>query len=94
MKTSYVYILTNKYRTSFYIGITSELTKRITEHQLGKGSSFTAKYNLKYLIYYEEFLDIQQAIKREKQLKSWKKDWKIDLVKKKNPELKKIELIG
>ncbi|PZW42411.1 putative endonuclease [Mesonia algae] len=92
MKTSYVYIMTNEYRTTLYIGVTSNLSKRITEHQLGKASLFTAKYNLKYLIYFEEFLDIQEAIKREKQLKSWKKNWKIDLVKKLNPELKTIEL--
>ena len=92
MKTFYVYIITNEYRTTFSTGVTSNLSKRITEHQLGKGSLFTAKYNLKYLIYFEEFLDIQEAIKREKQLKSWKKNWKIDLVKKLNPELKTIEL--
>ena len=92
MKTFYVYIITNEYRTTFYTGVTSNLSNRITEHQLGKGSLFTAKYNLKYLIYFEEFLDIQEAIKREKQLKSWKKNWKIDLVKKLNPELKTIEL--
>lgn len=81
-----------EYRTTFYTGVTTNLTRRITEHKSGKGSLFTAKYNLKDLIYFEEFLDIQEAIKREKQLKSWNKDWKIDLVKKLNPELKTIEL--
>jgi len=73
MKTSYTYIITNKYRTTFYVGVTTDLNKRITEHQNGIGSVFTKKYNLKDLIYYEIFTDINQAILREKQIKNWKK---------------------
>ena len=92
MKTSYTYILTNKYRTTFYVGVTSHLRKRIQEHYEGKGSDFTNKYNLKDLIYYEEFTDINQAIAREKQLKNWRKEWKLDLVKKLNPRLETLEL--
>ena len=92
MKSSYIYILTNKYRTTFYIGVTTNLKQRIEEHQLGKGSNFTSKYNLKFLIYYEEFLDINQAIKREKQLKNWKKEWKLNLIKQINPNLETITI--
>ena len=92
MKLSYVYILTNKYRTTFYVGVTSNLQKRILEHIEGKGSSFTSKYNLTELIYYEEFNAIEQAISREKQLKSWRRAWKLDLVKKINPTLETLHL--
>ena len=92
MKKSYTYILTNKYRTTFYIGVTSNLKERLIQHSSGKGSGFTQKYNLIDLIYYEEFLDINQAIAREKQLKNWKRDWKIDLIKQFNPTLEKISL--
>ena len=92
MKLSYVYILTNKYRTTFYAGVTSNLTKRITEHQNAEGSKFTSKYNLTDLIYFEEFTDINQAIAREKQIKNWRKEWKLNLVKEKNLTLKTLQL--
>jgi len=90
MRTSYIYILTNISRTVLYIGITSNLIKRITEHKEEKGSIFTKKYHLKYLIYFEEFTDINQAIQREKQLKNWRSEWKWNLVKDSNPELKDL----
>lgn len=92
MKSSYVYILTNKYRTTFYVGVTEDLSKRIMEHQNEIGSVFTKKYNLKNLIYFEEFTDITQAIAREKQLKNWHKDWKLNLIKTQNPTLKTLNL--
>lgn len=92
MKLSYVYILTNKYRTTFYIGVTNNLKRRIEEHIQGAGAKFTSKYNLKYLIYFEEFIDINQAIAREKQLKNWKKDWKLNLIKEHNPNLKTLDI--
>ena len=92
MKLSYVYIITNKYRTTFYVGVTSNLTKRIIEHQNAEGSKFTSKYNLKDLIYFEEFTDINQAITREKQIKNWHKEWKLNLIKEKNPSLKTLQL--
>jgi len=70
MKLSYVYIMTNKYRTTFYNGATSNLEERIFQHALGEGSIFTKKYNLVDLVYFEKFTDINQAILREKQLKN------------------------
>ncbi|MEL0644707.1 GIY-YIG nuclease family protein [Olleya sp. Ti.3.14] len=91
MKTSYTYIITNKYRTTFYVGVTADLNKRITEHQNGIGSVFTKKYNLKDLIYYEIFTDINQALLREKQIKNWKKEWKLNLIKEQNPKLETIK---
>lgn len=91
MKHSYTYILTNKYRTTFYIGVTANLSKRLIEHREGKASKFTKKYNITDLIYFEEFNDINQAISREKQLKNWHKEWKINLIKKLNPTLKTLE---
>lgn len=92
MKSSYVYILTNKYRTTYYVGVTDDLIKRINEHQNGIGSTFTKKYNLKDIIFFEEFSDIKQAIVREKQLKNWRKDWKLNLIKGKNPKLETLKI--
>ena len=84
--------MTNKYRTTFYVGVTSDLCKRISEHQNGIGSSFTSKYNLFDLIYFEEYSDIKQAIAREKQIKNWKKEWKLNLIKDLNPNLSTLEV--
>ncbi|WP_456442437.1 GIY-YIG nuclease family protein [Psychroserpens sp.] len=92
MKLSYIYIMTNRYRTTFYIGVTSDLNKRVVEHQNGIGSEFTKKYNLKDLIYFEEFSDINQAIAREKLIKNWKKDWKLNLIRDKNSNLETLIL--
>ncbi|RDY62054.1 GIY-YIG nuclease family protein [Flagellimonas nanhaiensis] len=91
MKQSFVYIMTNKYRTTFYIGVTSDLSKRIVEHHEGNGAKFTKKYNLKDLVYFEVFSDIKQAIAREKQLKNWHREWKINLIKEQNPTLRTLD---
>ena len=87
MKLSYVYILSNKNRTVLNIGVTSNLIDRIENHKNGIGSTFTKKYNICDLMYFEKFNKIDQAIQREKQLKKWNKDWKWDLVKDMNPNL-------
>ena len=71
MKGGYVYIMSNANRTTFYIGVTSNLKIRIDDHKNGIGSDFTTKYQLKDLVYYEDYPDIYQAIDREKQLKRW-----------------------
>jgi len=68
MKGGYVYIMSNKRRTTFYVGVTSDLKTRIADHKNSNGSQFTTKYKLTDLIYYEEFPDIYQAIDREKQI--------------------------
>ena len=90
MKRGYVYILSNYTRTTFYIGVTSNLGKRIQEHKDGDGSKFVQKYNLHYLVYYEEFDQVTDAIRREKELKNWHRDWKIRLIKTVNPEMKDL----
>ncbi|WP_324720803.1 GIY-YIG nuclease family protein [Salinimicrobium sp. HB62] len=90
MKNSFIYMLSNKRRSMLYIGVTSNLYRRIVEHKSGKGSIFTEKYSIKDLLYFEEFTSIDQAIMREKQLKNWHKEWKWNLIKQVNPELKDL----
>ena len=87
----YVYIMSNKYRTTFYIGVTSKLESRIWQHIHNEGSAFVKKYKLYDLIYFEHFDGIMDAINREKQLKRWHKDWKINLVKSVNPEMRDLK---
>lgn len=87
MKESFIYIVSNKNRTVLYVGVTSNLLRRITQHKDGNGSVFTKKYSVNELLYYEMFSNINLAINREKQLKNWHKDWKWNLIKEKNPEL-------
>jgi putative endonuclease len=86
-KTGYVYIMSNQYRTTFYIGVTSNLEGRVWEHINNEGSEFVKKYKLFDLVYYEYFERIMDAIAREKQLKNWHRDWKINLIKTENPEM-------
>jgi len=90
MKTYYVYILSNYLRTTLYIGVTNDLLRRVSEHRDGIGSSFTYHYKLHSLIYYEEYQSIELAIAREKQLKRWKREWKLNLIRSVNPELKDL----
>ena len=82
----YVYILTNKHNTVLYTGVTRDLVRRVYEHKhhLDK-DSFTAKYKVDKLVYFEETSDINAAIEREKQMKSWSRDRKTDLIFQKNP---------
>ncbi len=75
------YILTNISKNVLYIGVTSQLSVRINEHKEGKYiDSFTSKYNCTKLVYYENFLSIEEAILREKQLKNWRRQWKLNLI--------------
>ena len=86
MKPGFIYILTNKNNTTLYIGVTSNLPERILEHQLKKyKNSFTAKYNLDKLVYWEAFQEIGDAIGREKQLKGGSRKKKEDLINSMNP---------
>lgn len=90
MKKYYVYILTNKFRTVFYIGVTGNIEQRIYQHKNKLIEGFTQKYNVDELVYVEETTDIESAIKREKQIKKWNRDWKIKLIKSQNPEMKNL----
>lgn len=87
MKKHYVYIITNFADTTFYIGVTNNIERRMYEHKNGLIEGFSKRYNLKKLVYYEEFKYVNDALKREKQLKNWHRDWKINLVKSVNPEM-------
>jgi putative endonuclease len=84
-QTYYVYIITNQHNTVLYTGVTSDLDQRVFEHKTGRYKGFTSKYNCNKLVYFEEFSDVEEAIKREKQLKRYRRDWKENLIKKMNP---------
>ena len=86
-RTYAVYILTNYNETTFYIGVTGDLQKRIWEHKNKVVEGFTKKYNVDRLVYYELTEDVESALNREKQLKRWHRQWKINLIKEMNPEL-------
>jgi len=79
--------MSNKSRTTLYIGVTNDLEIRVLQHKIGKGSIFTSKYRCFHLLYFEEIPGMDEAIAREKQLKNWRKDWKWDLIKSQNPNL-------
>ncbi|MBI1286111.1 MAG: hypothetical protein GC178_00885 [Flavobacteriales bacterium] len=87
MIKGYFYIISNYERTVLYIGVTGNLEKRMLRHKVGTGSEFASKYNCKYLLYYEDFPDMTQAISREKQLKRWHREWKFNLISEANPNL-------
>lgn len=81
MKIGYVYILANKKNGTLYTGVTSNLVKRIHQHKSKYIQGFTKKYNVTKLVYYEKLDNITDAIKREKNIKAWKRIWKIELIK-------------
>ena len=84
-RTYYIYILASKNNGTLYIGVTNSLTRRVWDHKEGIIPGFTKKYNVKLLVYYEEFKDIRDAITREKALKKWNRSWKIKLIESMNP---------
>jgi putative endonuclease len=90
-KQYYVYILTNKSNKVLYIGVTDDLKRRIYEHKNKMTDGFTKKYNLTKLVYYEATTDVRSAIEREKQLKKWHREWKMNLIKEFNPEWKDLD---
>jgi len=85
MKEYFVYIMTNKRNGTLYIGVTGDLATRVYEHKNSMVDGFTKKYNLKLLVYYEITNDVGEAILREKGLKKWNRQWKIDLIERSNP---------
>ncbi len=89
-KGGYVYIISNKYRSVLYTGVTSNLYSRIYEHKQGMGSVWASKYNCIDLMYYEFHDDIESAIKREKQIKKWKRAYKENIITDFNPDWKDL----
>ncbi len=91
-KTFYVYILCNKRNGTLYVGVTSDLRRRIFEHKSSLIDGFTKKYSVKTLVYCEETSDINSALQREKQLKRWKRQWKVELIENKNPDWLELDI--
>jgi len=87
MKTThqyYVYLLASKIRGTLYIGVTNDLERRVYEHKMGIKKGFTQKYGVNRLVYFEVFQNIEEAIDREKNMKKWKRVWKIKLIEEEN----------
>ena len=87
----WIYILTNKPRGVLYIGVTADITRRIWQHRNGLGSAFVRKYGLDKRVRAEPFPTIEEAIAREKQLKNWRRQWKIELVESDNAAWEHME---
>ncbi len=84
-RSFYVYILANRIGGTLYIGVTNDLVRRVAEHRLKLGESFTKKYEVARLVYFEQFDDVENAIRREKRLKKWNRALKIRLIEEFNP---------
>ena len=84
-KGGYIYIMTNQTKTVLYTGVTSDLYSRVYQHKNGRGSVFTTKYNCQLLVYYEVFDSIEAAIRREKRIKKYPRQWKENLINEFNP---------
>lgn len=89
-KLYYVYIMTNRYNSVLYTGVTNDLRRRVYEHKSGFGSEFTSRYNVKKLMYYEVTRDVQAAIAREEPIKGGSQRKQLDLVNGRNPEWKDL----
>ncbi len=85
-KSFYVYMLASKRNGTLYIGMTSDLMKRMHEHREGLADGFTKKYNVHTLVWYEQHETAQTAIKRERSMKEWQRSWKTRLIEENNPE--------
>ena len=85
MRQAWVYIMTNAPFGTLYIGVTSDLVRRVWQHRNGEGSQFCREYGLTRLVYCEPHTRIEDAIAREKAMKAWKRRWKTDLIEKANP---------
>jgi putative endonuclease len=82
----YVYILASRRDEAIYVGITNDIVRRVYEHRIKAVPGFTSKYNITQLVWFETYGDPVSAITREKELKKWKRDWKVQLIEAQNPE--------
>ncbi len=89
-KGFYVYILAKAQNSTFYVGMTSDLAKRIWEHKNEVADGFTKKYSIKMLVYYEQHETAEAAITRKKQFKKWNRTWKMRLIEEQNPHWKDL----
>jgi putative endonuclease len=90
MNDYYVYMLASQRNGTIYTGITSDLVRRIGEHKEGLVKGFTKQHNVKMLVWYEVHSDVNEAILREKRLKCWNREWKLELIEKDNPDWKDL----
>jgi putative endonuclease len=86
MKGGWVYIVASRYRGTIYTGVTSDLAQRAWQHKQRSGSKFAAKYDADILVYAERHERIEDAIAREKAVKKWRREWKIELIERENPD--------
>lgn len=85
-KNYFVYIMASKPKGATYIGMTSDLSRRVYEHRLGLIDGYTKRFHIKKLVYYEIYDEVILAIEREKKLKKWRRDWKLALIEARNPQ--------
>ncbi len=90
MKTNYVYMMTNKYHNVLFIGVTSDLVKRVYEHKMKVHEGFTKKYNCQKLVWFQQTNDIATAITFEKRMKKWKREFKENVTREMNSEWKDL----
>ena len=90
MKEYYVYILSNQMNSVLYIGVSNDLIRRMYEHKNKLVNGFSKRYNLNKLLYFKKTDNVEVAIQREKQLKNWHRQWKLNLIKENNPEFKDL----
>ena len=86
MQGGWVYIMSNRPNGTIYVGVTSNLARRVWEHREGLAEGFTKRYRLKRLVYAEAHSDIRSAIQREKNIKHWPRSWKLSLIESENPD--------
>ncbi len=91
MAYAFVYIVTNKRYGTLYVGVTSDLAKRVAEHRLSVFDGFTKRYGLRRLVWYEPHDSIVSAIEREKRIKRWHRDWKVNLIQAFNPDWDELD---
>ncbi len=91
MECSYfVYIMANQFATTLYTGVTNDLLRRVYEHKQGLRPCFTQRYHLNYLMYFDETDDVSAALYKEKQIKNWRRDWKLNLIRQMNPRFEDL----
>jgi putative endonuclease len=88
----YTYIAACKSRSAIYIGVTSDLQRRMAQHKTGFGSDHTRRYRIRDLMYFEVHETLPEAIARERKIKRWRRDWKDDLIRKQNPQWRDLTM--
>jgi len=89
-RSYFVYLLASRRRGTLCVGVTNDLLKRVWQHKQGLVEGFTKRYGIKTLVWYEQTDSIESAMTREKQIKKWNRDWKVELIEKNNPQWKDL----